>query len=128
MLTSVKKPLCFNCGSDRADTREHVIAKTLIPEPRPDNLITVSACRKCNSSLSIDEEYLRDRLSASVAGADFEAPKTWDVAWRSMQRPEAKGKKLGLFEEIVKLPFAVQTKNGLSDMGVQIEKRRVHRV
>jgi hypothetical protein len=105
-----------------------VISKTLIPEPRPNNLVTVPACQQCNGGFSRDEEYLRDRLSAAVGGHDFEGPATWDKAWRSMQRSKAKGKKLGLFKDVFKLPGPVQTKDGPSDMGVLMDKHRVNRV
>lgn len=120
--------LCYNCGLRKATTFDHVISKTLIPEPRPNNLVTVPACEECNGGFSKDEEYLRDRLSAVIGGSDFEAPATWDKAWRSMQRPKAKGKKLGLFKDVFKLPAAVQTKDGPSDMGVLMSKQRVNRV
>ncbi len=120
--------LCFNCGIRDATTLDHVISKTLIPEPRPNNLVTVPACEKCNGGFSKDEEYLRDRLSACVGGHDFDAPATWDKAWRSMQRPMAKGKKLGLFKDIFQLPAPVETKAGPSDMGVLMNKQRVNRV
>jgi hypothetical protein len=123
-----RKIVCYNCGNTQADTAEHVIARTLIPEPRPGNLITVPACRQCNEAVSRDEEYLRDRLSAVVGGADFEAPAAWDVAWRFMQRPEAMGKKSAFFKDVLKLPSAVPTKNGPSDMAVGMEKRRVDNV
>jgi hypothetical protein len=124
----VSKRICYNCGSDQADTAEHVIAKALIPEPRPDNLITVSACRACNEGFSKDEEYLRDRLSAVVGTFECGAPKTWDVAWRSMQRSEAQGKKLGFFKDVFKLPISVEIENGLSDTAIQINKGRANRV
>jgi hypothetical protein len=120
--------ICYNCGSDEAGTTEHVIARTLIPEPRPNNLITVPGCRSCNEAISLDEEYLRDRLSAAVGGPDCEAPPTWDVAWRSMQRDEARGKKLAFFKDALTLSKAVQTKSGLSNMAIQLETRRVNRV
>lgn len=45
-----------------------------------------------------------------------------------MQRKEAKGKKLGLFKDVFKLPNVVQTKDGPSDMAVIIDKRRANRV
>ena len=99
------KRICYGCGSDQALTAEDVIAKCLIPEPRPDNLVTVPACRQRNESVSKDEEYLRDRLSVAVGGPDFDVPQTWDVTWRSMQRREAKGKKLGLFKDVSPLPM-----------------------
>src|SRR3972149_4744060 len=120
--------LCYNCGTREATTSDHVISKTLVPEPRPNNLLTVPACQDCNGGFSKDEEYLRDRLSAAVGGHDFEAPATWDKAWRSMQRPKAKGKKFGLFKDVFKLPAPVQTKDGPSNMGVLMNKQRVNRV
>jgi hypothetical protein len=116
----MSKRICYSCGGDQADTAEHVIAKSLIPEPRPNNLITVPACRQCNEGVGKDEEYLRDRLSAAVGGPDFDVPQTWDVAWRSMQRKEAKGKKRGLFKDVLPLPNAVQTKDGPSDVAIRL--------
>ena len=127
-MTPSSDRLCYNCGTREATTLDHVISKTLIPEPRPNNLLTVPACQECNGGFSKDEEYLRDRLSAAVGGYDFEAPATWDKAWRSMQRPKAKGKKFGLFKDVFKLPAPVQTKDGPSDMGVLMNKQRVNRV
>ena len=120
--------LCYNCGIREATTLDHVISKTLIPEPRPDNLVTLPACQECNGGFSKDEEYLRDRLSAAIGGHDFDAPATWDKAWRSMQRPKAKGKKFGLFKDVFKLSAPVQTKDGPSDMGVLMNKQRINRV
>jgi hypothetical protein len=90
--------------------------------------VTVPACEECNQSFSKDEEYLRDRLSAAVGGVDFDPPKTWDKAWRSMRRPEARGKKISMFKDVLKLPGAVETKHGPSDVGIVMEKRRVDRV
>lgn len=124
----MQKGICYDCGKEKADSREHVIARCLISPPLPGNLITVLACTDCNNSYSADEEYLRDRLSGVVGGANFEAPKIWDVAWRSMKRPQAKWKKLGFFKDVLKLPSAVQTKDGLSDMALQMNKGRVNRV
>ena len=126
MKQIVVKRVCYSCGNDHTDTAEHVIARTLIPEPRPHNLVTVPACRPCNEAISQDEEYLRDRLSAVVAGPDFEAPPTWAVAWRSMQRVQSKGKKSAFLKDVIKLSSAVRTKNGLSNIGVGLEKRRVN--
>ena len=127
-MTPSSDRLCYNCGTREATTLDHVISKTLIPEPRPNNLLTVPACQECNGGFSKDEEYLRDRLSAAVGGYDFEAPATWDKAWRSMQRPKAKGKKFGLFRDVFKLPAPVETKDGPSDSAVLMNKQRVNRV
>lgn len=122
------KSICYNCGCDSANTMEHVIARCFIPEPRPDNLITVPACQNCNQGIAQDEEYVRDRLSLVVAGADFDVPSTCDVALRSLRRKNASGKKAALFKEIVLLPQAFLTKDGPSDMAVLMQKPRVDRV
>ena len=45
-----------------------------------------------------------------------------------MQRPKAKGKKLGFFKDVLKLPQAVQTEGGPSDLGILMNKARVNRV
>lgn len=123
-----RERLCFNCGVREANTLDHVISKTLIPEPRPNNLITVPACEECNRGFSRDEEYFRDRLSAAIGGDQFDAPATWDKAWKSMQHSKARGKKIGMFRDILKLPAPVKTKDGASDMGVIMNKQRVDRV
>jgi 5-methylcytosine-specific restriction endonuclease McrA len=44
--------LCYNCGIREVTTLDHVISKTLIPEPRPNNLVTVPACKECNGGFS----------------------------------------------------------------------------
>lgn len=49
---------CFNCGAP-SETRDHVPPKGVFPAPRPKQLITVPACRKCNNSTKLDDEYFR---------------------------------------------------------------------
>lgn len=39
-------------------TREHAPSKILINEPFPENLPIVYSCKECNSSFSLDEEYV----------------------------------------------------------------------
>lgn len=119
---------CYNCGVREASTREHVIPKALIPLPLPPNVPTVPACMSCNQGFSKDEEYLRDRLAAVVGDPNYVGPDLWETAWRSMQRPEARGKKFGLFEDIRQLPNPVLTEEGPSDLAVVIKKDRAHRV
>ncbi len=52
----------------------------------------------------------------------------WDKAWKSMQRAEAKGRKIGLFNDVLQLDVSFPTKEGPSDKGIKINKRRVNRV
>lgn len=54
--------VCTFCGQKRKMTRDHVPPKGIFATPRPRNLITVGACRKCNSSRSKDDEYFKIML------------------------------------------------------------------
>lgn len=58
-------PDCYLCGGPDADTNDHVFPKSLFPKPRP-TLLTAPACRNCNQSLSLDEEYFRAFVLAST--------------------------------------------------------------
>lgn len=62
--------ICFLCGKEGADTREHVIAKCLLPEvpPAGTNRLTVATHRSCNAEYAKDEEYLRDLVADYAAG------------------------------------------------------------
>lgn len=51
--------VCIYCGKKGKMTKEHVPPKGLFPKPRPSNLITVPACKECNNSKSIDDEYIK---------------------------------------------------------------------
>ena len=50
---------CFLCGSTEDLTRDHIPPANLFKPPLPTDLITVTCCRKCNGSYSLDEEYFR---------------------------------------------------------------------
>lgn len=78
--------LCYLCGAE-ATTRDHVPPKTLFPEPRPSNLITVPACEQCNKAYSRDEEYFRNNLVA-VSNYENAAP-VWETVRRSYKRRPA---------------------------------------
>ena len=58
-MSAKKTPApCFNCGAP-SETRDHVPPKGVFPTPRPKQLITVPACRKCNNVTKLDDEYFR---------------------------------------------------------------------
>lgn len=59
--------LCVHCGGPD-ETVDHVPSKVLLDEPYPENLMAVSACRKCNNGFSPDEEYLACLLECVIAG------------------------------------------------------------
>jgi hypothetical protein len=59
---------CVYCGGSE-ETRDHVPSRILLDEPYPANLPVVAACRRCNVSFSLDEEYLACLLECVLAGA-----------------------------------------------------------
>jgi hypothetical protein len=58
---------CVYCGA-LPDTRDHVPAKVLLDEPFPPNLPVVEACKKCNESFSLDEQYLSCFIECVICG------------------------------------------------------------
>ena len=48
---------CVYCGSIEK-TAEHLPPKIFLDEPYPLNLVTIKACKRCNESFSIDEEFV----------------------------------------------------------------------
>jgi hypothetical protein len=59
---------CVYCGGSK-ETRDHVPSRILLDEPYPANLPVVAACRRCNVSFSLDEEYVACLLECVVTGA-----------------------------------------------------------
>lgn len=60
--------MCVYCG-DRPATRDHVPSKVLLDEPYPAELPVVGACTECNSSFSLDEQYLACFVECVICGA-----------------------------------------------------------
>lgn len=127
-MTRSTHTCCYNCGATNPTTKDHVISKTFIPEPRPTNLITVPACRECNRSYSQDEEYLKDRLSSVIGHPDQFQSQIWDKVWKSMQRPQTRGRKLGLLKDVVPMQQPVLTERGVFTVGIRLNKARSNRV
>jgi hypothetical protein len=50
---------CIYCGATDNLTSDHVPPRNLFPRPRPSNLITVPACKRCNKGFEQDDEYFR---------------------------------------------------------------------
>lgn len=58
---------CVYCGTTGALEKEDVIPKCLFPKPRPNDLVKVPSCRKCNLEKSKDDDYLRDLLVSDIS-------------------------------------------------------------
>ncbi len=59
---------CVYCGG-YPETREHSPSRVFLDEPYPQNCGVVAACRKCNESFSLDEEYLACFVECVVCGS-----------------------------------------------------------
>lgn len=57
---------CIYCGAKDDLTRDHVPPKNLFIKPYPPNLLTVPACKDCNESYTLDDEYFRIAVSAEA--------------------------------------------------------------
>jgi len=74
---------CAHCGKE-SESRDHVPPKCLFPRPRPNDLITVPCCAKCNSSASKDEEYFLAVYMIGDAGVSDAGKKLWKQKLRRM--------------------------------------------
>jgi hypothetical protein len=59
---------CIYCGA-APDTRDHVASRVLLDDPFPENLPVVPSCRACNTSFSLDEEYVAALIDCVMVGA-----------------------------------------------------------
>jgi hypothetical protein len=70
--------LCAICGIEKATTMDHIPPKGIFAKPRPQNLITVPACKKCNNAASKDDEDFRAHLSLHVGKNTPETQALWN--------------------------------------------------
>jgi hypothetical protein len=90
--TKFPRDMCAYCGSKDDLTTDHVPPKSLFPKPRPSNIITVPACRKCHFDTSEDDEYFRLMLLVREdVGEHPKAQANLDPIFRSLKRKEAEG-------------------------------------
>lgn len=69
--------LCVICGASDATTKDHIPPKNIFLKPRPNDLITVPACRKCNSGNSKHDEEFRVFLSFQIGIENKATKKLW---------------------------------------------------
>ncbi|HVM00503.1 MAG TPA: hypothetical protein VM324_14515 [Egibacteraceae bacterium] len=77
---------CAQCGG-LPRTRDHVPPKAFLDEPFPTNLPVVGTCGPCNSSASVDEEYVACLIEVAACGSavpeDLERPRVRRALGRS---------------------------------------------
>jgi hypothetical protein len=78
-------PVCYICGRDGADSRDHVIPYSFFRSPRPSTILTLPAHYACHNNY--DEEYVRDILSGLGSEGSTSAKELWDTKTkRSFER------------------------------------------
>ncbi len=122
--------ICAYCGNTGKLSDDHIPPKNLFPKPRPNNLITVSACSECHSDTSKDDEYFKNKLSLrNDAGEHPSARANWDSIFRSLNRYEAKGLKKSFIKDLRNVHM--QTKAGIyigEHLGFHVNMIRIRRV
>lgn len=113
---------CAFCGSDENVTRDHVPPRNVFPPPRPNDLITVPACFKCNSATSKDDEYFRLKLCMSEqVGNNPDARNNREIILRSFERDTAAGWKSSFISDF-------RTVQDRTPAGLYLEKRLAYDV
>ncbi len=110
------KTLCLYCEGS-ADSKEHVPSRIFLNKPYPENLPTVPACKKCNESYSLDEEYLACIIECARCGT---------IEVDKLERDKIKkilNRKTALYEK-VKDSFLTKDNN----LFVNIEANRVNNI
>ena len=123
-----KVGLCCYCGEEAKITRDHVPPANLFPKPRPNNLVTVPACKKCHSTAwSQDDEYFRLKIClSSDAGGHPKAQKVAASALRSLKRSQARGLHAQIREDTFET--WIRSDNGMSRrivLAYQVDQERI---
>lgn len=66
-----QKTWCIHCGGGIAGSdanEDHAPSRVLLDKPHPPRLPVMTVCQPCNSSFSVDEEYLAAFLGAVLSG------------------------------------------------------------
>lgn len=88
MAAKQKKELCVYCHSPQNLNRDHIPPKSLFPQPRPQNLITVLCCRECHKIFNENDAYFRNYLIFAPQNKGHSAARQLqETGLRSLQDP-----------------------------------------
>ena len=99
---------CIYCGQE-ANTRDHVPPKCLFPKPRTE-MVTVPACRKCNSSYEKDDVLFAVATCLDAYIDHPQATRVWETSLRPLLRKSPRFRAM-LASNI--MPGRVRTPGGL---------------
>jgi len=122
---------CVYCGEEKELSGDHVPPKNLFKKPRPNNLITVDSCDKCNRSYQKDDEYFR-AITATLEKSEkhLEAKELWET---KIMPSYLKSNKIG-FREMIRQslkPIEILTEGGIflgRRIGYEIDVDRFNNV
>lgn len=72
------RQLCAICGAADATTSDHLPPKNMFPKPRPNDLITVPSCLRCNNVGSKHDEEFRVFVSIQLGMENDVTRKLWE--------------------------------------------------
>jgi hypothetical protein len=102
----VKFGQCVYCYRFGQITRDHIPPKNLFAHPRPNNLITVPCCFKCNDVAGKDDEYFRLMISMREDVAQHpEALRILPDVIRSLHKPEKDRLMRRVLQSVESTPF-----------------------
>jgi len=117
--------ICYFCGKNRAETKDHIFPKNLFPRPLPSNLPTVPCCQGCNHSFSDDEEIFRTFVAS---GRAYETPSGRRI-WDERVRPSLEQNRRGFKTLLRQLARELKSPSGvIYSVALQIDQKRVNSV
>lgn len=106
---------CFNCGKP-ATTKDHIPPKCLFPKNPKGHLISVPACRECNESTALDDEYFAAALS-TIWTVNPAPQEVWSQRFRrQISRPAYQGLRKRLISQIK--PIWLPSARGFAMTGI----------
>lgn len=88
-MISKNDKICYLCGKDKADSKDHIPPKNIFPK-KTSNLLTVPAHIKCNKEHEKDDEYFLFFLSVAAFSECKEMKDLWkEKILRSLNRSES---------------------------------------
>ena len=116
---------CFNCGRP-ATTKDHIPPKCLFRKNSKRQLISVPACKECNESTALDDEYFCAAL-ATMLTASPAPQEVWNQRFRrQISRPDFQGLRKRLASQIA--PIWLPSPRGFALTGIlAAEQERMDR-
>jgi hypothetical protein len=107
-------------------TNDHVPPRLLLERPFPPNLLTVPACKDCNTGFQADDEYTRTVLGLDIRAASHRAIiSNLPAIIRSLERPNARA--FANYLASKSQPMNMVAWNGDPIISMEVDRERVNR-